>query len=113
MAKDNVSQKDASAILDMIGLEHVVTVRANVNPASVAAEGTGATAVTATGALLGDVVLHGVETADLLSVNAGIHVYVSDADEVTFNLSNNTVAAGAAIDLAAANHIFVVLRRSA
>lgn len=106
-----VDSVTARAIRDLLGLAFVVSVRATVNPASVAAEGTGVTVVTATGALLGDLVLFGVETADLLNVNAGIHVYVSDADEIAINLSNNTVAAGAAVDLASASWQFIVLRR--
>ena len=112
MAREDVSRELALAIQDLIGLQHVVTVRATVDPASVAAEATGVTAVTATDALPGDVVLYGTETDDLLTVNAGIHVYVSDADEIAVNISNNTVAAGAAVDLASASWVFVVLRRA-
>jgi|SRR5581483_2767872 len=109
--RDNTKPQYAQAIRDMLGLVKVVDVRATVDPASVAAEGTGETTVTATGALLGDFVLWGVETK-ILNVNAAITVYVSAADTVSIQLSNNTVAAGAAIDLASASWQFTVLRRS-
>jgi len=109
VARDDISSEVSRAIQDMLGLQLVVRVRATVDPANVVAEATGVTAVVATGALPGDMVLYGVETDDLLTVNAGIYVYVADDDEIAVNLSNNTVASGAAIDLASASWVFTVL----
>lgn len=107
-----VSEKLARALYDVLGMQFIASTRATVDPASVAAEGVGFTDVTVTGAALGDLVLFGVGTADLLNVNAGIQVYVADANTVTIVLANNTVAAGAAIDLASAVWTIVVLRRA-
>ena len=109
-SKNDVPHELAQHVLALLGLTHVLTQRSAVDPASVAAEGTAATAVAATGVLPGDIVLWGVGTDDLLSVNAGIHVYASDDDEIAVNISNNIVAAGAGIDLASATWTFVVLR---
>lgn len=110
MARNRIPTRIAQAVRDMLGLMLVVTVRATVDPASVAAEGTGETTVaTATGALLGDYVVWGCETK-ILNVNAGIHVYVSAADTISIQVSNNVVAAGAALDLASAAWRFTVLR---
>lgn len=110
MARQDITEEVSEAIRNMIGLQSVLRTRVAVDPASIAAEGTAATAVVATGALPGDFVLAAPETDDILSVNAGIHWYVSDADEVVVNISNNIVAAGAAIDLASATWVFQVFR---
>jgi len=111
MAARNITRAIAQAIFDLIRVVFVATVRVSVDPASVAAEGTGETTVTLTGALLGDYLLWGCETK-ILNVNAAITAYVSAADTVSIQLSNNTVAAGAAIDLAAAVWTFTALRRA-
>lgn len=113
MAREKTPAAIAQAILDLIGLTWVNSTRVSVNPASTAAEATSTTAVALTGVLPGDYVLAAQETDDLLAINAGIHWSASDADEVSFNLSNNIVAAGAAIDLAAATWNITVLRRAA
>ncbi len=110
MARQDTTEKVAEALRNWVGLQRVARLRVAVDMASVAAEATGLVAVAVTGAVLGDYVLWGYETADLLNVNAGIHVTVTDADEVSVNLSNNTVAAGAAIDLASDIFNFLVLR---
>lgn len=111
MARVNTKDRTSRAIFDLVRLLFVATARANVDPASVAAEASGDTTITVTGALLGDFVLLSMETDRITGVNAAIHAFVSAADTVTLHVTNNTVAAGAAIDIAATNMQVTVLRR--
>lgn len=111
MAKTNISQAVAQAIFDLIRLVFVATVRASVDPASIAAEASGDTTITVTGALLGDYVLLSMETDRITGVNLSVHAFVSAADTVTLHLSNGNAAAGAAIDVAATSMQVTVLRR--
>lgn len=111
MARANIKDKTARAIFDLLRLVFVATARAAVDPASVAAEASGDTTISVPGALLGDFVLLSMETDRLTGVNAAIHAFVSAADTVTLHVTNNTVAAGAAIDIASTSMQVTVFRR--
>src|SRR5574341_1081431 len=100
MATNNIPRQLSQAFTDLIRLLFVATVRASVDPASVAAEASGDTTVTVTGALLGDFVLVSWETDRFTGVNAQWVAFVSAADTVTIHISNGNAAAGAAIDIA-------------
>jgi hypothetical protein len=90
-------------IRQLVATVKVVTFSVSVNPASIAAEASGDTTLTATGALLGDIVQGVGMSADILTgVNAAVSpLFVSVADTVTVHISNNNAAGGAAIDIAA------------
>ena len=84
-------------------------VSATVDPASVAAEATGSDSVTATGVQLGDMVIAfapGVAITD----NLAVQCFVSAANTIKIQYSNNNAAAGAAIDLASSTWRFLVAR---
>lgn len=96
----------------LYGYSKIVTVRSSVNPASVAAEASGDTTIVATGAALGDLAEVTWETDVWTGVNAPMpHAWVSAADQVSIKVTNNNVAAGAAIDIAATNCQITVWRR--
>lgn len=81
----------------------IIQTSATVDPASVAANTSGETTVTVTGAATGDTV---VVAAPDLEDNLGISAYVSAADTVTVRLTN--VTAGA-IDPASQTMYFAVI----
>lgn len=102
MARPNITEKIGRALFDAVRQLFVATVRVSINPASVAAEASGDTTFTLTGVLLGDFVHISWETDVWTGVNAPYpYPWVSVADTVTVKVTNNTVAAGAAIDIAA------------
>src|SRR5207245_1063637 len=79
----------------------------------VAAEASGDPTVTRTGALAGDFILCSTESAawDTLNTPAPT-AYCSAADTVRVRVTNNNVAAGAAIDVASSTMQFHALRRT-
>src|SRR5207245_8367920 len=101
------------AIGDMLGVQFVASVRVAVDPASVAAEASGDTTVTLTGALAGDFILAATESAAWDTLNTpSPTAYCSAADTVRVRVTNNNVAAGAAIDVASSTMQFHALRRT-
>lgn len=84
-------------------------VSATVDPASVAAEGSGTDTITVGGVALGDIVI-GFSLGVTINSNLIVQCFVSAADTVTLMYTNNNVAAGAAIDVASSAFKAVVVR---
>jgi hypothetical protein len=101
----------AQAVGELVGARHVVTVRGSIDLGSIAAEASGDATLAAAGAVLGDTVDWGFETDRLTGVNLAFAAFVSAAGLITIHGTNNNVAAGAAIDLAATVFVFRVMRR--
>lgn len=86
-------------------------VSATVDPASVAAEGSGTDTITVAGVALGDIVV-GWSLGVTTNSNLVVQCWVSAADTVSVMYSNNNVAAGAAIDVASSTFKCLVGRPS-